>query len=70
MYSCYSILECYNLFSGVKLSTRSFCFISVIPNSKLKDLITKGPDYREPCRVDRDKNLSPLCKAVDQYALR
>ena len=29
MYSCHSILECYNLFSGVKLSTRSFCFISV-----------------------------------------
>ena len=26
-YSCYSILECYNLFSGVKLSIRSFCFI-------------------------------------------
>ena len=24
---CYSILECYNLFSGVKFSTRSFCFI-------------------------------------------
>ena len=27
MYSCYSILECYNLFSGVKLSIRWFCFI-------------------------------------------
>ena len=27
MYSCHSILECYNLFSGVKLSIRSFCFI-------------------------------------------
>ena len=26
VYSCYSILECYNLFSGVKLSIRSFCF--------------------------------------------
>ena len=26
-YMCYSILECYNLFSGVKLSVRSFCFI-------------------------------------------
>ena len=23
---CYSILECYNLFSGVKFSIRSFCF--------------------------------------------
>ena len=29
MYSCHSILECYNLVSGVKLSIRSFCFISV-----------------------------------------
>ena len=28
MYTCHSILECYNLFSGVKLSIRSFCFIS------------------------------------------
>ena len=29
MYNCQSILECHNLFSGVKLNTRSFCFISV-----------------------------------------
>ena len=29
MHSCYSILECYNLFSGVELSTRSFYFIIV-----------------------------------------
>ena len=28
MYSCHSVVECYNLFSGVKLSIRSFCFIS------------------------------------------
>ena len=28
MYSCYSILECYNLFSRGKLSVRSFSFIS------------------------------------------
>ena len=27
MYSCHSILECYNLFSGVGLSMRSFSFI-------------------------------------------
>ena len=26
--SCYSILECYNMFSGVKLSASSLCFIS------------------------------------------
>ena len=29
VYSCHSILDCYNLFSGVKLSMRSFCFTSV-----------------------------------------
>ena len=29
MPGCYSILECYNLFSGVKLSIRSSCFIFV-----------------------------------------
>ena len=28
MYCCHSIPECYNLFSGVKLSVRSFCVIS------------------------------------------
>ena len=31
--SSYSILECYNLFSGVNLSIYSFCFINV-PNLK------------------------------------
>ena len=44
--------------------------LSIIPtNSKLRDLIAKGPKYREPCKVDWDKNLSLLCEAVDQYAL-
>ena len=33
--SCYYILECYNLFSGVKLSMRSFCFISCAHHSSL-----------------------------------
>ena len=28
VYSCHSILKCYNLFSGAKLSIRSFSFIS------------------------------------------
>ena len=30
--------------------------ISIIPNSKLRDLIAKGPKYREPCKVDWDKS--------------
>ena len=34
------------------------------------DTISKGPKYREPCKVDWDKNLSLLCEAVDQYALQ
>ena len=29
MFSCHSLLECYNLFSGVKLSIESFSYISV-----------------------------------------
>ena len=29
VYSSYCILDCYNLFSGVKSSIRSFCFISI-----------------------------------------
>ena len=44
--------------------------LSIIPNFKLRDLIVKGPKYREPCKVDWDKNLSLLCEAVDQYALQ
>ena len=39
-------------------------------NSKLKDLIANSPKYREPCKVDWDKNLSLLCEAVGQYALQ
>ena len=31
--------------------------------------MAKGPKYREPCKVDWDKNLSLLCEEVDQYAL-
>ena len=44
--------------------------LSIIPNSKLRELIAKGPKYREPCKVDWDKNLSLLCETVDQYALQ
>ena len=44
--------------------------LSIIPNSKLRDLIAKGPKCREPCKVDWDKNLSLLCEAVDQHALQ
>ena len=43
---------------------------SIIPNSKLRDLIAKGPKYREPFKVDWDKKLSLLCEAVDQYHLQ
>ena len=46
-----------------------FRSVYIIPNSTLRDLIAKGPKYREPCKVDWDKNLSLLCEAVDQYAL-
>ena len=44
--------------------------LSIIPNSRLRDLIAEGPKYREPCKVDWDKNLSLLCEAVDQYAVQ
>ena len=44
--------------------------LSIIPNSKVRDLIAKGPKYLELCKVDLDKNLSLLCEAVDQYALQ
>ena len=48
MRSCYSILECYNLFSGVKFSVRSFflfashlnfvTFYAVVHKLELSDL--------------------------------
>ena len=34
--SCYSILESYNLFFGVKLSVRSFCMLLMIIEKKHK----------------------------------
>ena len=44
--------------------------LSILPISKLRDLIANSPKYRELCKVDWDKNLSLLCEAVDQYALQ
>ena len=44
--------------------------LSIIPNSKLRDLIAKRPKYRDPCKVDWDKNLSLFCEPVDRYALQ
>ena len=44
--------------------------LSIIPNFKLRDLITKGSKYREPFKVDLHKNLSLLCEAVDQYVVQ
>ena len=38
MYYCHSILECYNrMLSGVKLSMRSFCFITGMMKSTETD---------------------------------
>ena len=36
----------------------------------MRDLTAKSPEYREPCKVDWDKNLSLLCETVVQYALQ
>ena len=44
--------------------------LSIVPNSKLRDVISKGPKYREQCKVDCDKNVSLSCEDVDQYALQ
>ena len=49
MYSCHSNLECYELFSGVKFSIRSFCFTysisfslltSYVPILEVEDILT------------------------------
>ena len=44
VYSHHSILECYNLFSGVKLSMRSFFVIIETNHGRYSDLI--GKHYR------------------------
>ncbi len=42
--------------------------LSIITNSKLRDLISKGPKYREPRKVLWDKNKEIIFNAVDSYA--
>ena len=53
VYSNHSILECYNLFSGVELSMRSFfvIIISIIMDSEILDQLTileKNVDWKSP----------------------
>ena len=53
MYGCYSILECQNLFPGVRLSIRSFGFIfeQGTDDSWLsqKQFVTTHPGYLNQC---------------------
>ena len=49
--------------NGAKNKVRVLICLCPVPT------IAKGPRYREPCKVDWDKNLSLLCEAVDQCAL-
>ena len=44
--------------------------LSIIPKTKLRDLIAKGVNYREHCNVDWDNNLLLLREAVDQCGLQ
>ena len=52
MNSCHSILECYNPFSGVKLSIRSRCFISW--KRKYSDTLAGRTS------VDESRNFRPI----------
>ena len=42
--------------------------LTIIDNHKLKDLILKGPKYREPTKVNWVKNKSMIFDAIDLYA--
>ena len=60
VYSDHSILECYNLFSGVELSMRSFFVI-------LRFLIVDYFEVRRGCEISRSKRvlevlLSEFCQ--------
>ena len=44
VYSDHSILECYNLFSGVELSMRSFFVIIILPTSQNHLIHAHNPD--------------------------
>ena len=48
MYGCYSSLKCYNLFSGVNLSIRSFCFIIMMQNLSAPFI------FQEDCRIETE----------------
>ena len=51
MYSCHSVLESCNLFSGVKLSIRSFCFI-FWQTMQTFDIMSKNIDCPSVNRFD------------------
>ena len=61
MYCCHSIPECYNLFSGVKLSIRLFCFISV----QSVNIFYKSVEY-----TLSTMNLEPLIKVYWKYTAK
>ena len=53
VYSHHSILECYNLFSGVELSMRSFCVIFEYLKSH------KGPGFTEDLNIIQSQRQAP-----------
>ena len=61
MYCCHSIPECYNLFCGVKLSIRLFCFISV----QSVNIFYKSVEY-----TLSTMNLEPLIKVYWKYTAK
>ena len=78
VYSDHSILECYNLFSGVELSMRSFfvispllqihihhqmCNLALIQNQYAPPNVESGPYSNSTCTTCKDLNQGPsACK--------
>ena len=75
---CYSILECSNLFSGIKLSIRSFCFIEcaqwrtdlgmyMIKINRLSDLSVNVTSVKYSCCKSSSRNKRKYDYFVDTF---
>ena len=72
MYCCHSILECYDMFSGVKLSIRSFCcsfferLYSYAPCiTGIKQFTTADLVKSDIPLLLRKEDMKPFCVKID-----
>ena len=47
-----------------------FVFLNIVSNRKLRDLLNKGPKYREPVSYSWHQNFGIIMDACEEYARR